>query len=55
MSFQFGLFMMLGSSAICISGLLLGLYIYNKIEESKRQRLEDKKNKLIHPYGDDTV
>jgi len=56
MTFEFGLFMMLSSSVICILGLLLILKIYEHLQEKERLKLKDKKNRnLIHPYGDDTV
>ncbi len=56
MTFEFGLFMMLSSSVICILGLLLILKIYEHLREKERLKLEDKKNKnLVHSYGDDTV
>ena len=56
MTFEFGLFMMLSSSVICILGLLLILKIYEHLQKKERLRIEDRKNrKLIHPYGDDTV
>ena len=55
MDLQHGLLMFVIGCGITITGFFIAFLVINYNKKKEEEKIKRKKEKLVHPYGDDTV